>query len=279
MKTQLFLSMSFFALASICCSHLLAQTELPYFTGFDNATEQEGWEQYRIGHEGDFNEWYITEQNGFSPPHMIYHNYPVGGSEVTDDWYVSPPFDLSGGGAIDSLRFKFAGFGTPSGNDTIGIYLLNGSADPEIASRTLLFSFRDSSYLNDNMWRKLEDVEIPATSGVSHIAFRYTTVVNWLDVHFDNLALSGTSTVGIPESSSDRPLLLVFPNPVKDFAKLSFTENTAITRTELIGLNGSIIRTYRGNMDVVDFSEIVAGQYVLKVYYDGGVVSQKILVE
>ncbi len=279
MKTQLFCAVGCFAVLFVFSTCATAQTDLPYYTGFDNATQQQGWTQYRTGDEGDFNEWYYVTINTFSAPQSLYHNYPVGGSEVTDDWYVSPAFDFSGGGMIDSLRYHFSGFGTPFGIDTVGIYLLNGAQDPEIASRSLLFSFHDTTYVNDNVWRKLENVEIPATSGESYIAFRYTTVVNWLDVRFDNLAISGNSDVGIDQPGWNENVLTVFPNPAKDYATLSFSENIVISRTELIGMTGKVIRTYPGNSYVLDFSEVTSGQYVLKVFSERGVIVHKILIE
>jgi hypothetical protein len=162
------------------------QTTLPYFCGFEPADM--GWIQVRKAVSGTYS-WVVTNYNQFSGQGTLIHLYPVGGSP-TDDWYISPPFDLSSGGAIDSLRYAFSGYGMPYPNDTVAVYLLSGSTDPYIAQKTLLFDFRGAEYNYDNTWRKKTNLAIPPSPGISRIGFKYVTVQNWLDVFFDNLAIS-----------------------------------------------------------------------------------------
>ena len=134
MKTKILLFLTF--LTTSFSSNLFSQT---YKTGFDNMTEQSGWAQYRVGVIDPFYEWEYSAFEALSNPNCILHNYPVGGTEVTDDWFVSPVFDFSEGGMIDSVWHRFSGFGLPLAGDTIAIYLINGSADPELAaSKTCL---------------------------------------------------------------------------------------------------------------------------------------------
>jgi len=72
-------------------------------------------------------------------------------SAVTDDWFVSPPFNFSNGGKLDSISFWFGGFGIPALSDTVAIYLVQGSSDPALAtSTTTLLDFRAGNYQNDN---------------------------------------------------------------------------------------------------------------------------------
>jgi hypothetical protein len=164
-----------------------AQVPLPYFTGFDALGG--GWAQMRKGATTSTYSWVVSSLNAYSGGGCLQHYYPVGGSPL-QDWYISPPFDFSAGGRIDSLRYMFAGFGMPNASDTVGIYILNGSADPNLAQRISIKDFRGTAYANDNVWRVLTNVPIPALPGLSRIAFKYETFQNWLDVHFDNLALS-----------------------------------------------------------------------------------------
>lgn len=191
MKNSLFTLALLFA---ICTNVLRAQIDSSYFTGFDNAAEQAGWEQFRTGPAADpFYQWEFGSVNAYSAPNSLIHYYPVGGSDTTIDWYVGPPMSFKTGGAIDSLRFEFTGFGIPQASDTVAIYLLVGSKDPEAASeKILLVDFRDSLYMANNGWNSIRDIDIPAQEDTCYVGFKYRTVANWLDVKFDNLAITQT---------------------------------------------------------------------------------------
>jgi len=55
-----------------------SQVALPYSTGFDNANEQSGWQEYRLGATSQFYYWNYTTANPHSAPNCLAHNYPVG---------------------------------------------------------------------------------------------------------------------------------------------------------------------------------------------------------
>ena len=178
---------SFFFFSSV------GQTALPYFTGFDNTAEQAGWTLFRKGSTISSPWAYsLQSQLPYSGPKCLVHYYPV--SEQTLDWFVSPPFDFSSGGKIDSIRFAFTGFSpNPANADTIAIFLLTGNADPDLAtSKVQLIDFRNTNYVSDDVWRDTANVIIPASPGLSYIAFKYKGSSSWLDVRFDNLALSSS---------------------------------------------------------------------------------------
>ncbi len=180
-----------------------AQTSLPYFTGFDNSLQQAGWQEFRKGDPAVY-QWTLTNMSPYSSSTHLRHDYPVGGTFETNDWYVSPPFNFSAGGKIDSVRAYFSGFSKPGDfyDDTVAIYLLQGSPDPALAtSHTLLFDFRGANYQNDDVWRKFSNISIPPTAGQSYIAFYYKTVISWLDVRFDNLSLSANALVPVANFS------------------------------------------------------------------------------
>lgn len=182
-------------LGSLCLASvsLLAQTPLPYFSGFDTPAQQSGWTLYRKGSTIS-SAWTVAAQNFYSAPNALLHFYPVG--EQTDDWYVSPPFQFPAGGKIDSLRFSFIGFSpSPALTDTIAVYALTGSPDPALATKTLLLDFRGTNYVSDGLWRDTSAVPIPANAGSTYLAFKYVGNSSWLDARFDNLAISGSAPV------------------------------------------------------------------------------------
>lgn len=246
-----------------------AQVSLPYTTGFDNAGQQNGWQQFRKGVDSQFQEWDFDNAQAVSDPSALTHYYPVGGADPMDDWFVSPAFDISGGGMLDSLRYYFSGFGVPQAGDTVFIYLLNGNADPDLATSVdILYEFSGLAYINDNTWRLLEPIALPAQSGNSYIAFRYRTVNNWLDVRFDNVGISGDGTVGLEEL--DKDAVTLFPNPVTDGRVQFQTEaNLAGKELEVFNTTGQLVysATLSGN-EAIDLP-LAAGCYTYRLLENG----------
>lgn len=207
-KTLLFTVLTFGAF-----SNLEAQVAMPYVTGFDNVAQQTGWQQFRKGAENASYQWQFTTSTVFSSPNCLVHFYPVGGEDPTDDWYVSPAFNIVAGGSLDSLRYHFVGFGTPQAGDTVAVYLLQGSADPDLAtSKSILFQFEGENYQNDQTWRRLNPISLPAQTGNNYLAIRYKTINNWLDVRFDNIGISRISLAEVDEMKNEDVRL--YPNPV-----------------------------------------------------------------
>lgn len=192
---------------------LHAQVYTSFSTGFDNVNDQNDWTMYREGDAG-FYDWGFGNF-GYSVPNSLDHDYPVGGSVLTDDWFVSNQFAMNHGGKIDSIRHNFSGFGVPGPGDTVAIYLLVGSPDPSLASsKILLKDFRGADYNGNGNWYVTTDINIPATAGNCYIAFRYTTVANWLDVQFDNLFIRTLQFAGVEEPANDN--IKVYPNPANE---------------------------------------------------------------
>jgi hypothetical protein len=244
---------------------LSGQTALPYFSGFDSAPTQAGWNQQRTGSTANPG-WYYVGIQAYSTPSCLYHGYPVGGSSLTVDWFISPSFDLSGGGSLDSLRYKFSGFGVPATNDTVALYLLNGSATPSLATKTMLYDFRGANYSNDDTWRKLNSIAITPTPGLSYIAIKYVTIVNWLDVRFDNVRLSGSGATGVPEVGKGNSIR-VFSDPETNHLRLVSTGKTeARYMLEVISVSGETAGTMEMNANEPAVFNGPAGLYFYRLY-------------
>ena len=239
-----------------------AQTPLPYFTGFDNASEQSGWTEYDLGVTSTY-PWEFYAFNFYSSPNCLRRDYPVGGSQVTDGWMVSPAFDFTNGGNIDSLRYAFAGFGTPATGDTIALYMINGSQDPSVGSWTLLELFSDASYSNDGVYRLLSNVAIPATSGSSYIAFRYRTINNWLEPRFDNLAISGSGAASVNEVASNN--VSVWPNPTSDLLQIQLPEQSGVYQVTVTDLSGKRLISERTGDNTISVESLNNGIYLMQV--------------
>ncbi len=273
-----------FLLASGTFSALNAQLSMPYETGFDNVSQQSGWTEYRKGVVGQFQEWDYEAAQAFSAPNCVIHNYPVGGADPMDDWFVSPAFNISAGGALDSLRYYFSGFGTPQAGDTVFIYLLNGSQDPALATSVeILHEFSGANYQNDNTWRLLAPIALPARPGNSYIAFRYKTINNWLDVRFDNVGISRISLAGTEEAVI--AAAQVYPNPVVNKqVNIQFDAaqvNESFLTFTLYDAAGKMVqRSVVAGNEVIDL-QVAAGLYTYEIHgaSDVRMSSGKIVVE
>lgn len=246
----------------------MAQTELPYYSGFDNEDQINGWEEYRLGAESEFYLWEVLSDSPFSDPNHLIHYYPVGGDELTDDWFVSPGFDMPEGGTIDSLRHAFSGFGVPQDGDTIAVYALTGSQDPELAtSQNLLFDFRGDDYMPDDAWRMISDIEIPPSDEPVFIAFRYVTVVNWLDVRFDNLRIS-SNVVDNTRELQNRQTFSIFPNPASDKLTIHTSEQLN-SEVQIYTVSGNLISREIIDDGNVNISDLTSGVYIIEVELEG----------
>ncbi|MBL7711028.1 MAG: T9SS type A sorting domain-containing protein [Chitinophagaceae bacterium] len=256
------------ALSLALATPSLAQTTLPYKTGFDTPAEQAGWQLFRMGVSGGSKPyWVYAASTPFSAPSSLSHNYPVGGTDPTDNWFVSPQFNFADGATIDSVRRSFAGFGQPNAGDTVALYLLKGDPDPSKASgKVLLYDYRDTAYSNDNTWYRTRPVDIPATSGKSYIAFRYRTVVNWLDVKFDNLSISRkipAAIAAVPASSQ----LRYYPNPVRQ--NLYVASPQPVQELRLYDLGGRLVARQLG-ADHLDLQQVPPAAYILHTLLSDG---------
>jgi len=100
---------------------LNAQVLLPYYSGFDDASQKAGWTEYKTA-ATTFSHWGYASVGSYSAPNSITHDYsPSTGITLTDNWFVSPSFSISNGGKLDSIRYKCSGYSVPEAGDTVAI--------------------------------------------------------------------------------------------------------------------------------------------------------------
>ncbi len=202
----------------VLCLTTNAQISLPYYTGFDDDVQKNGWVQYKKA-ATTFSDWSFGGfGNSYSQPSSIGHDYsPSTGISLTDNWFVSPSFLIEEGGYLDSIRYRFTGFSVPEEGDTIALYQLFGSPDPELSdSLKILFDFRGDEYINDDTFRIKTAIELHASSDSSYLGLRYRNTdcsSKWLTVAFDNIAISTNSSVGLKYLETMNDAIYIYPNP------------------------------------------------------------------
>jgi hypothetical protein len=192
--------------------HSYSQMSLPYYCGFDDAAQQAGWMEFRLGETSTFN--WVNNGAGYSLPNSLHHDLPLGSSDTTIDWYVSPALDFTGGGVIDSIMVKIYSItGSATAADELGIYLLSGSNDPGMATSITKVADLTNMTSSSGLWADTGNFMIPATANNSYIGIKYRSIDNWFVVDLDNITINGLST-GIKNTVFEK--IKLFPIPASD---------------------------------------------------------------
>ncbi len=245
--------------------HSLAQgLPLPYYTGFDNAQEQAGWNQFRHGDEVNY-EWSVGG-GGFSNPNCLSHDYNVGGGpdEVVVDWYVSPAIDISNAAHL-SLKVKSSGFSTPT-VDNCEVYYGIGNQDPGDGFFTLLTNISVATPQFE--WIDFA-ADIPATGDEVYIAIKYKTIgAAWMTYSIDDINLESVTGVDeTPALVSAENSISVFPNPAKDFLRVSLPSSSTCDKLEIYNLFGQVICSFsnlKNSTLVIETSSLEGGVYFIR---------------
>lgn len=230
----------------------LAQLPLPYSTGFDNAAQQQGWQEFRTGHLSNYS-WSFNNFGAPSAPYALWHDYPVEGSatDTVRDWFVSPALDLSGGASLTCKVNVFAIMGSAMPADACGIWLLTGSADPELATATLLVDLLPL-VTSSATYAQVPLLSIAPTAGPARIAFYYQATQNWLTPGIDDLLITAPE-VGLAETAAGSPVR-VYPNAGSGplTVELSGAQADQLARWQLFDVRGALVqdRTFRDRTTV-----------------------------
>jgi len=247
MKTQILL-----AFITCISSIAIAQTTLPYSAHFDNVTEQGTWKQYKLGQETGLSYWEYEKINNVTDSFALVHYYPVGGTQTTDNWMVSPELDMTKGAIIDSMFYLMKGFGggNPQPADTIALYYIEGNRDPSLATKKeIVYDYLRTDFKLDNIWYSKSALKIPYKAKSGYLAFRYKTVINWLDIKVDNIQVSPQKTTEEPKDSNKTAINLqeinrnsavsLYPNPSNDNVK--FTGNVSELDVSIFDFTGKLM--------------------------------------
>jgi hypothetical protein len=262
--------------------NLTAQTSLPYYTGFDNQAQRTGWQQFRLGNTSS-PQWTYSQDNPFSAPSKLYHDFPMGAdpADTTINWFVSPAFDFSKGGKIDSLKFILWSISGQVGQaDHLRIYLLIGSANPAMAdSIILLADLTNQVSSNSSLWKDTGDFVIPLLQKPTHIGFNYRATNNWFVASIDNVYISG----GGINSSRIREInqLPFYPNPAIHSITLDLPEvkNGVL---QIIDVNGRVMQTEKNlqqGLQTLNVAHLTPGVYLLTITGENGIVGRQRFVK
>ena len=154
----------------------------------DDDPFSQGWMQYAV--TGNYANWETSSAGGAPNPYAVISNYDGSGNIDTDNWFISPSFDLSGASS-PTLSFDNAeNFGGPALELKISTDYVSG--DPNTGTWTDITSFANWSSGGFTFVNSGSIDLTPYISGNVHIAFRYTgtssTGSTW---ELDNIVIKG----------------------------------------------------------------------------------------
>ncbi len=242
---------------------LKAQQVLPYQTGFDNATEQAGWQEYRTGFASTY-DWGIITFGAISPLYCLYHDYPVGSAstDTTTDWYVSPALSFNGASSIDLKFIEYSITGTTTSVDEFGIWYSSTGADPATNTYVQVADLKSYASSTNNLIYATA-LPIASLGGTGYIAIKYQTNNDWLVITLDDINIKSLVGVGInaPENNlhSVTSMLLSGGESVVN----PFNEQ-AVTLL-LTDVSGRLIQTYESVTPhgLLEIPELAQGMYFL----------------
>jgi len=250
-----------FTALSIAAINAVAQTPLPYYTGFDNAAQKDGWVYFAQGLEDPLQAgWIYNSITPKSAPQYLYHSYWGDAPSLTKDWIISPSFDFSGGATVKCALMVYA-YPAVTANDSINLYLLEGSQNPTIATKTLLGTFA-SKAITTYAWDSTDAISIPPTSGTSYLAFKYTGLNEWFEVGIDDLYINAGITA-IEDIHTPRQAILFYPNPVGDCLYWNLNQ-VKIKTARVLNIVGKELMHFNLSLEKLDISSLPAGLYIIE---------------
>jgi len=249
---------------------------LPYYSGFDNTSEQDGWQEFRLGVLST-NTWGYGI-NSCSAPTALSHDYNVGGSatDTVEDWFVSPPLKIENHA---KLTFKISPslFGTE-----LEIWFGTGSNNPSGGNFVQLAYF-DLPYTVFNQCLDTF-VDITTVTDTGYIGFRYVgSDYNAFDI--DNINITATTTIINEEDKVNKISVNVFPNPFRTATTIFIDGKISdspleIRMHDILGREVKRIDEIRSRVINIASGNLPSGLYFISIIREDKTIdSRKVLVQ
>lgn len=242
-----------------------AVTSFPFTEGFDAATIPSCWSNQTVS--GTANWAYVTA-NGNSTitprtgARMAEFRTTTIGNKTK---LVSPPLDLTGL-ASPQLEFYYANVNWVGDIDELRVFYKTSLLGPWVQI--------GADYTAEHTAWTQVTLPLPNPSATYYIAFEGTS--NWArGLNLDDVVVSGA----LSTDTFDKSTLRTYPNPVKNYLNLSYTNE--ISKVEIFNMLGQkvIVKSVNLTEAQLDLAGLPSGNYLVKVYAGDSVKTVKIIKE
>lgn len=235
---------------------------LPYAYGFESTAENYG--------EYDSDGWSSdTWLNGNGTSAQSGSGYVFNNTSKTfakNDWIFSYPIKME---ANEKVEIKYF---AQMGSDTASPATLKLSAASQ-PDKTAIIQELSSQEIGGNTYTEYTTTFTAATEGVYYFGFGNVTAPVAVNaaLRIDNIRFNKTN---LSVSNTVKNKIKVYPNPVLDILNIESQEN--VEKTEIYGIAGKLLSTAL-NSGKINFSAFPKGIYLLKIYTQSGIQTQKII--
>ena len=182
-----------------------------------------------------------------------------------DNWLFSPIIAMPENGNYD-IAWKVMPYTTEYSGDHYGVYVIN-----ENNEETLLFEETLDATMSDFQQRS---ITIPSSvTGNFRIAFRHFDSEGGYVIILDDIQITSAGTIGIDEVNSVNAI--IYPNPAQNEVTV---KGEGIVNVQIFDVNGRNVLTsnHDGKMDI---SNLCTGVYMVHIFSNNGVTTQKLTVK
>ncbi len=203
-------------------------TAIPYTETFEN-DDFGYWRSYSVvGNQY----WYVASSGAESSSHSAGMNGYSGGTQLNEDWLISPPIDFNASSNEELQFYTSWNYGNSDATDYLKVmYSTDFSVEmnPSAATWTeLTFDFAASS----NTWQQTTAIDISTIGGTGFIAFKYRSEAaarSWL---IDNIELREQVIIPTPNPVNN----LAYGNETQSDVNITWNQPTGVHNTDWSGV-------------------------------------------
>lgn len=257
------------ASASLYNGSHVANASVSYSMGFEDNEDLSTWAVEDANFDG--NEWSLVTTNPHSGTTCARMATPSS-AVPADDWLFTTCLELN-----DSTNYDLSYFYRTSSTSTQANLEVKLGTD-QSSSGMILSLIPTHTITNIFYLTNLASFNLPA-NGIYYIGFHVTNADSTTNLRIDDINLSGSSGVGVPELTSKS--VSVYPNPSTGIFSLNSSLKSASYLVSVMNTVGQVVFESKFNSlnnQSLDLSTMPAGQYFVKVISDAGVNTQSISV-
>jgi hypothetical protein len=185
-------------------------------------------------------------------------------TEPCNDWLISPSMNFNEY-INETLTFRTAtNFTGPALEVKISNDYVTG-ADPSTATWTpITATLSPGAYV----WTSSGNIDVSGITGDNvHLAFRYITATDAAAWEVDDIAITGLSSVGVPEKSSESRNFTISPNPASGKCSLKFSQDGTKEIRVISVIGSTVLETSTDQAGYsLDLNALSPGIYFVQVY-------------